>query len=100
MKVTLMVRWKIGEILTIAEFEKKINDKIESYMHDDEMYAEFLYDYLENNGIAEEFFKALDKNNAEDRKLLENIHAEVAKTIRAHVEERFKEKYHATTIEI
>ena len=100
MTVKLMVDWRAKEILTVREFDERINARVEEVMQDTDAYDEYLDDYLDSNYTKMELFEALSGNDAEREVTLTDIRAGVAEAIYDWVNMDISSDFSEVTIEV
>lgn len=81
MKVTLWVNWREKEILTTQQLDKRVDEGVERIMSDEDIYNEYLDDYIDCNYTKLELFEALTKGEAFIGETIDDIKSGVAENI-------------------
>ena len=100
MKVTLMVNWREKEVLTVKEFDERIDARVEEVMQDTDAYDEYLDDYLDNIYLKKKLFDALSGSDADREEVLNDIRSAVARAIYDFVDKDISTDYAEVVIEV
>lgn len=100
MTVKLMVNWKEKKILTVEEFDKKIEDRFEEAMEDANLYDEYLDEYLDNNYTKFELFKALTGDKADIEEVIEDVRSGVSEAIYDYIAMDIEDDFEETIVEV
>jgi hypothetical protein len=100
MTVKLLVNWKEKEILTVRQLDKKIDERVDSIMSDDDSYREELDNYLDCNYSKLELFNALASDEATMTEIIDDVRSGVAESIRGWCDDDIRWEYEEVTIEV